>query len=227
MAVLNLTSYKPVSGTSGDANQIANGFSAIETVVNALDNANIAAGANIDVSKIAPGSAGQVLLTSGGTTQWGTANAIPSGVLAPYVAAAAPSGWLLCDGTAVSRTTYSALFAIIGTGYGAGDGSTTFNVPDLRGRVPVGLGTNASVNALNANDGQAVANRRPQHRHTPHAHAAYYNTTGASSPYPKPADFGSVSSGSIPTSSVDGGSGVSTDALDAPSFIVVNYIIKT
>jgi microcystin-dependent protein len=49
-----------------------------------------------------------------------------------------PSGWLLCDGSAVSRTTYAALFAAIGTTYGAGNGSTTFNVPDLRGRTPVG-----------------------------------------------------------------------------------------
>src|SRR6185503_20590605 len=48
---------------------------------------------------------------------------------------AAPSGWLNCDGSAVSRTTYANLFAAIGTTFGAGDGSTTFNVPDLRGRV--------------------------------------------------------------------------------------------
>lgn len=49
------------------------------------------------------------------------------------------SGWLLCDGAAVSRTTYSTLFGVIGTTYGVGDGSTTFNVPDLRGRVPAGM----------------------------------------------------------------------------------------
>lgn len=51
---------------------------------------------------------------------------------------ALPAGWLWCDGTAVSRTTYAALFAAIGTAFGAGDGATTFNVPDLRGRVPLG-----------------------------------------------------------------------------------------
>ncbi|HEX5676413.1 MAG TPA: phage tail protein, partial [Alcanivorax sp.] len=49
-----------------------------------------------------------------------------------------PNGWLFCDGRAVSRTTYAALFTAIGTKYGAGDGSTTFNLPDLRGRVPAG-----------------------------------------------------------------------------------------
>ena len=55
--------------------------------------------------------------------------------------ATARTGWLLCDATAYSRTTYADLFAAIGTTYGAGDGSTTFNVPDMRGRVPVGVGT--------------------------------------------------------------------------------------
>lgn len=64
--------------------------------------------------------------------------AIPIGVVLPYAATAAPTGWLLCYGQAVSRTTYAPLFAIIGTVHGVGDGSTTFNVPDLRGRVPVG-----------------------------------------------------------------------------------------
>ena len=51
-----------------------------------------------------------------------------------------PSGWLQCDGSAVSRTTYADLFSIIGTLYGAGDAATTFNLPDLRGRTPVGIG---------------------------------------------------------------------------------------
>jgi microcystin-dependent protein len=55
-------------------------------------------------------------------------------------ASSAPSGWLLCDGTAVSRTTYSALFTAISTAYGVGDGSTTFNVPDFRGRSVIGAG---------------------------------------------------------------------------------------
>jgi microcystin-dependent protein len=54
--------------------------------------------------------------------------------------ATAPIGWVLCDGSAVSRTTYAALFAAIGTTFGAGDGATTFNLPDLRERVPVGAG---------------------------------------------------------------------------------------
>lgn len=68
-----------------------------------------------------------------------TAAALPPGVIVPYAAASAPSGWLICAAQAVSRTTYSALFAVIGTTYGVGDGSTTFNLPDLRGRVIAGV----------------------------------------------------------------------------------------
>lgn len=63
---------------------------------------------------------------------------LPAGVVAPFAGATAPTGWLLCYGQAVSRTTYAALFAAIGTTYGAGDSSTTFNLPDLRGRVAAG-----------------------------------------------------------------------------------------
>ncbi len=60
------------------------------------------------------------------------------GQVVAYAGSSAPTGWLLCYGQAVSRTTYADLFAIVGTSYGAGDGSTTFNVPDLRGRVAAG-----------------------------------------------------------------------------------------
>jgi len=67
-----------------------------------------------------------------------TGDTIPPGVYLPYGGSSAPTGWALCYGQAISRSTYSALYAIIGTAYGSGDGSTTFNVPDMRGRVPAG-----------------------------------------------------------------------------------------
>jgi len=67
------------------------------------------------------------------------AASVPTGGVMSYIAATAPTGWLLCDGAAVSRTTYADLFTVISTTYGVGDGSTTFNVPNLKGRVPVGL----------------------------------------------------------------------------------------
>lgn len=62
----------------------------------------------------------------------------PVGSVIPYAGASAPAGWLLCQGQSVSRTTYSELFAAIGTTYGSGDGSATFNLPNLKGRIPVG-----------------------------------------------------------------------------------------
>lgn len=80
-----------------------------------------------------------------------------AGFLQPYAGSTAPSGWVLCYGQAISRTTYATLFAVIGTTYGSGDGSTTFNVPDLRGRTVAGLdnmgGSNANVltNTYNPN----------------------------------------------------------------------------
>ncbi len=61
-----------------------------------------------------------------------------SGQVVCFAGASAPSGWLMCDGSAISRAAYSDLFAAIGTKYGIGDGSTTFNLPDMRGRVAVG-----------------------------------------------------------------------------------------
>lgn len=66
-------------------------------------------------------------------------NPVPSGVIAPFAGASAPTGWLLCNGAAVSRATYSGLFSAIGTAWGYGDQSTTFNLPDLRGRFLRGV----------------------------------------------------------------------------------------
>jgi len=73
------------------------------------------------------------------------AQLIPPGVVQDFAGTAVPSGWLLCDGRAVSRTTYAALFTALGTTYGAGDSSTTFNLPDTRGRVVAGIDVTVSA----------------------------------------------------------------------------------
>lgn len=92
---------------------------------------------------------------------------MPTGVVVPYAGKTAPSGWLLCQGQAVSRSTYSALFAVIGTTFGSGDGSTTFNLPDLRGRVAVGVASDA--NFLGTTAGEKVVtlsiDQIPTHSH--------------------------------------------------------------
>jgi microcystin-dependent protein len=70
---------------------------------------------------------------------------IPTATIVPWSSASVPSGFLECDGSAVSRTTYATLFGIVGTTYGVGDGATTFNVPDLADNVPVGKSNNKAL----------------------------------------------------------------------------------
>lgn len=102
-------------------------------------------------------------------TPWGAAMAaggVPTGATMCWFTVTPPPGWLVCAGQAISRVTYAALFALWGTAYGVGDGSTTFNLPDCQGRMPIGVGSHADVNALGKNDGVAVASRSPKHRHS-------------------------------------------------------------
>lgn len=77
---------------------------------------------------------------------------VPTGSIVPYAATSAPTGWLLADGSAVSRTTYADLYAIIGTTYGAGDSPTTFNLPDLRSRIPIGTGAGQWTSSFASSD---------------------------------------------------------------------------
>ncbi len=72
---------------------------------------------------------------------------LPVGTLIDYAAAAVPTGWLPCDGAAVLRATYPSLFSVIGTTWGVGDGVTTFNLPDFRGRGTIGSGSGAGLTA--------------------------------------------------------------------------------
>jgi microcystin-dependent protein len=141
-----------------------------------------------------------------------------------YGAAAAPTGWLLCDASAVSRTTYADLFAIIGTTYGVGDGSTTFNLPDLRGRVPVGLDA-VNVNLAAAD---ALAETGGEENHTlltaempAHTHqlTGTNNAAGAES---KPLVAGTGSRNGNTDST--GGGGAHNNL---QPYLTINYIIKT
>ncbi len=72
---------------------------------------------------------------------------VPAGVVVPFAGGIAPNGWLLADGRTVDRTAYAALFGVIGTTYGAGDGSTTFALPNLQSRVPLGAGQGGGLRA--------------------------------------------------------------------------------
>jgi microcystin-dependent protein len=155
-----------------------------------------------------------------------------SGMIMPYAGTSAPSGWLLLYGQAISRSTYSDLFAVIGVTYGSGNGSTTFNVPDLRGRTVAGQDDmgGSSANRLTGQSGGLNGDGTETHTLTEaelpsHTHENTFNTASINSNY-----AGGIT-GIIPTSE---GSGVDTRATGGgnahnnvqPTFIL-NYIIKT
>lgn len=131
---------------------------------------------------------------------------IPIGSIFPFPAALTPPGYLPCDGSAVSRTTFAGLFAVIGTTFGAGNGTTTFNLPNLAGRVPLGAGTSPvsglTRTVVGAAEGEEThvlsTGELPEHAHTAtsgnagghghtgtiatdgsHAHSASTNATDA------------------------------------------------
>ena len=107
---------------------------------------------------------------------------LPIGSMMPYGSTTIPENWLLCNGQAVSRTTYSDLFAVIGTSYGDGDGSTTFNLPDKQGRVSVGLSSSETeFNLLGKKDGAKkhtlTIDEMPSHTHgVPQSHPYNYSS---------------------------------------------------
>lgn len=113
------------------------------------------------------------------------ATSVPAGAVSAFARNTAPDGWLKANGAAVSRTAYAALFAAIGTTFGAGDGSTTFNLPDLRGEFIRGWDDGRGVDSGRA-FGSAQGDQNKQHSHTgtaqsdgAHTHTGSTNTTGA------------------------------------------------
>jgi microcystin-dependent protein len=121
---------------------INNNFSALNTdkIETSVLDTDTTLAANSD-SKVATQKAVRAYVDALG----GQTYLVPTGGILPYAGSAAPANFLLCDGSAVSRTTYATLFGVISTTFGVGNGSTTFNLPDLRNRVPMGAGTGTKV----------------------------------------------------------------------------------
>lgn len=159
-------------------------------------------------------------------------NDVQPGTITAFGGTAAPAGWLLCDGSAVSRTTHAALFAVIGAAYGPGDGSTTFNLPDLRQRVPLGLAASGTGSGM-GDTGGAI-----DHTHDlGPGHALL--TFAAGSPYVRMFRRGGVTpwnqnneiTTSLALSSAGGSNSTAvalggSSAVNNPPFIVVNFMIK-
>lgn len=186
---------------SGDVS--GSGTTAITTTLATVSIAKGGTGqttSNAAVNALLPTQAsnsGKYLTTNGTDSSWGAVNsgstiptamvemfagAITQSVSAGTVTTTAPTGWLLCNGNAVSRTTYSALWAALGTTsspFGQGDGSTTFNLPDPRGRVPVSVGTGSGLTARTLGGTVGLENEiAPVASHT------HQNTVGSSSGAP-------------------------------------------
>lgn len=105
-----------------------------------------------------------------------------AGTILMFAGSQAPIGFLMCDGSAVSRDTYSALFAVIGTTYGTGDGSTTFNLPNLSGKVAIGSSNSHALGSTGGEENHTLSiGETPAHTHTipKHGHA---NTVKATTP---------------------------------------------
>lgn len=165
----------------------------------------------------------------------------PVASVIPYAGATAPTGWLLADGAAVSRATYSDLFAVIGTTYGVGDGSTTFNVPNLKGRIPVGQdAAQAEFNVLGETGGEKThtlsAGEMPSHTHTQDAHDhSYTDSTVVNSVFASLSGSGTyVHTGSVSNVGKTTGSATATNQNaggdgahnNLQPYIALPYIIK-
>ncbi len=170
---------------------------------------------------------------------------IPTATIVPWSTASVPTGFLECDGTAVSRSTYSDLFGVISTTYGTGNGSSTFNLPNLSDKVAVGksnnkaLASTAGANTVTAtgnvagstanaslSTAQLASHSHPQGRGNSGQHSDSSPGHPAYQPGGSPANTGSAGSGSAHSHNMSANfSGDATSVLQP--YLTIIYIIKT
>jgi microcystin-dependent protein len=145
---------------------------------------------------------------------------VPTGSVFCMAMITAPSGYLECDGSAVSRTTYADLFAAIGTTWGAGNGSSTFNVPDLRGEFVRGWDNGRGVDS-----GRTFASFQ-DHQLQEHSHQVNYNDQNVGDP-PNPITIDNIRhTGKLDTTTTSGPTG-NFGSETRPRNIAMMYVIKT
>lgn len=217
--------------------------------------AGVAGNLNVGGTIVTPTMPAGTSNTAVATTAFVQNNSVPTGALMMWSTASAPTGWLLCNGTAVSRTVYAALFAAIGTTFGSGDGSTTFNVPNYNNRTAVGAGGLYALGATGGSKDSIVVS----HTHTAtantysHQHFVVKNGTvielgditttnsvseaatqaGATNqsyvmrPGSGVADVGLSSADSHTHTITVGTTGSSGTDANMPPYLAINFIIKT
>jgi microcystin-dependent protein len=155
---------------------------------------------------------------------------IPTATIVPWSDSSVPSGFLECNGSAVSRATYSALFAIIGETYGSGDGSTTFNVPDLQDNVAVGKsGTKPLASTGGANTVTSTGNVGGSHSHPGGGNprvSPTSNPASTASNFFNPANTGNSGSGSGHSHNMSANFTGDATSVVQP-YLAIIYIIKT
>ncbi len=154
---------------------------------------------------------------------------VPVGTIFAFAGSTLPSGWLWCDGSIVSRSTYSRLFSIIGEAYNPGNNVTTFGLPDLQTRIPIGqINLNVTYDLINLNFDRGKKGGEESHATTvnelfPHNHVYQDNTSTQTSglyggSYWNPRDVSRVTNGP------SGANGARRN--NTPAYLAVNYIIK-
>ena len=165
------------------------------------------------------------------------------GQIAMWPTVSAPTGYLLCDGSAVSRTTYAALFAVVSTTFGAGDGSTTFNLPNYQGRTPLGVSssyalasTGGSADAIVVSHSHTATSTDAGHTHSSPNNNFMVNWTSTyNGAFGVRADYGipsadtaaATASGNASITTTVNTAGVSGTGANLSPYLAINFIIKT